>query len=462
MASLSRFMLGIFCFLGFLNTINAQSSLLFTEDPEFLQSILDSVASGNIRFQLRTESDYPYSHRLNISPWPFLTLNTYGKAGREKEEYGSSLHFHSDNFSLSIGTVLVSHAQGWIVGKATSRTTLYPGNLRFKQPVSHRKGPYTSSSFSGFGSLSYDKYSLSFFSSDYGMGGSLGLSFPKRKFQFYHSPDQWEEVLIQIQGSHFLLKTNASYHINKRHYGHLSNDLTILYSGGGIIFLSYITADDFSPALGKNPWFGGDIAGCRGLGWGFKVKGPLKSTVQASFLQQTQKDSYHQKIEALLFFKIGNMVSESLVQLTTEQTLKEESQSPYLFTNTNNRIITIKQSFLLPLTSFWDIQSAWLVATNGKIPSSTGFILLTFQQKPFHVKLQLSHVIGGTTDLWYTRLYCGQQVVIQKARNKHLTALDITVLYSKNTWSIGGGFSVSPDEKRSILQLQIALNSANR
>jgi hypothetical protein len=70
--------------------------------------------------------------------------------------------------------------------------------------------------------------------------------------------------------------------------------------------------------------------------------------------------------------------------------------------------------------------------------------------------------MGGSSDMWYTRLYCGKQPVIQKAGKENLSALDITYFYPVQTVKTGLGFSISRKDIRGVLQLQIALDSMNR
>jgi hypothetical protein len=70
--------------------------------------------------------------------------------------------------------------------------------------------------------------------------------------------------------------------------------------------------------------------------------------------------------------------------------------------------------------------------------------------------------MGGSSDMWYTRLYCGKQPVIQKAGKENLSTLDITCYHPVHTVRTGFGFSISREDIRAVVQLQIALDSMNR
>ncbi|MGC9512205.1 MAG: hypothetical protein ACP5D8_01050 [Fidelibacterota bacterium] len=462
LASLSRFMLWIFCFTGFLNLLYANTALLFREDPEFLQLNLDSVATGNIRFQIRTGSDYPYSHRANITLTPAFSFRTCGQAGFEKSRNTSSIHFKANKISLGAGPVLISHARGWIVGKATARRSLYPGNTELKQSIALRKGPYTHSPYSGYASVNLQKLSATFFLSEKGWGASLEIRYPNHTMALYHSPDQWQESMIQICGKHFLAQSNISYHWYDKQWGHACGNLTIKGKRTRVIFLAYTTSTGFNPHYGKHPWFGGDEGGCTGFGWGLSISSRAGHLLKTSLLQQIRTDGYDRKTELYLSSHIGNMKSETLLRLISEQTIGESSTFPALLTYIKNHLFTFKQAFILPITSRVELQNIWLVSTDFHQPASAGIVLITLKHHKTTLKIQFSQIMGGSSDMWYTRLYCGKQPVIQKAGKENLSTLDITCYHPVHTVRTGFGFSISREDIRAVVQLQIALDSMNR
>lgn len=462
LASFCRFMLWILCVPGILNQLYANTSLLFREDPEFLQLNLDSVATGSLRFQIRTGSDYPYSHRANITLTPTASFRIYGQAGFEKSRNACSIHFKTKKISLGAGPVLISHAQGWLVGKATARRSLFPGNTKLKQSTALRKGPYTYSPFSGYASVNLQKLSASLFLSEEGFGASFEVRYPNHTMALYQSPDQWQESMIQICGKHFLAQSNISYHWHNKRWGHASGNLTIKGKRTRVIFLAYTTSNSFNPLYGKNPWFGGDEGGCTGVGWGLSISFRDGHSLKTSLIQQNRADGYDRKTQLYFSSHIGNMKSETLVHLITEDIIGESATPPALLTCIKNHLFTFKQAFYLPVAPWVNVQNIWLISTDFHHPASVGIFLVTLKHNEATLKIQFSQIMGGSSDVWYTRLYCGNQPVIQKAGKENLSALDITFFYPVQTVKTGLGFSISRKDIRGVLQLQIALDSMNR
>jgi len=432
------------------------------EDPELLSLEPDSVATGNIRFQIRSGNDFIYSHRCNISLTPAFSFRTFGRAGIEKSVTGFSFHTRTNNISLSTGPVLVSHARGWIVGKATPRRSLYPGNMQLKPSTAIRKGPYTYSPFSGYAFIGLGNTSATLFLSERGVGFSLEIHRPDRAIALYQSPDQWQEAMIQICREAFLVETNISYQCNFKQWGHASGALTIKRKSSGIIFLAYTTSDRFNPLYGKNPWFGGDKSGCSGAGWGLSVRAKSGYTLKTTTIQQNRRDGYDRKTELYLSAIIGSMKSETLIRLCSEHTIREISAPPSLLTYIKSHMFTLKQSFFLPVTSWMEVQNIFLLATDFRHTVSAGLFHLTLKDNRATLKIQVSQIMGGEAELWYTRLYCGKQLIIQKAGKESFTALDITTFFPMKSVEIGIGFSTSRGDNRGVLQLQIALDSMNR
>lgn len=462
LASLCRFMLWVLCVPGILNLLYADTSLLFREDSEFLQLTLDSVATGSIRFQIRTGSDYPYSHRANITLTPSFSFRTFGQAGFEKGQNACSMHFKTKKISLGGGPVLISHARGWIVGKATARRSLYPGNTELKQSIALRKGPYTYSPFSGYASLDLQKLSATLILSEEGFGASLEVRYPNYAVALYQSPDQWQESMVQVCGERFLAQSNISYRWHNKEWGHACGNLTIKGNRTRFIFLAYTTSNCFNPLYGKHPWFGGNKAGCTGAGWGLSISLRKGHSLKTSLIQQTRGDGYDRKTELYLSSHFGNMKSETLMYLISEHTICESSTIPAYLTCIKNHHFTFKQAFYLSITPWVELQNVWLISTDFHQPASAGIFLVSLKHNEATLKIQFSQIMGGSSDLWYTRLYCGSQPVIQKAGKENLSTLDITYVYPVQSVRTSLGFSMSREDIRGVVQLQIALDSTNR
>ena len=463
MASLFRSVRRLCIGLGFLTSLGAQSLTLFTEDPEWTRLVLDSVAAGTAKFQMKTGSDMPFSQRINSSLSSLITIRTYSRAGLNKSNETGNVSLDIHGISLTAGPVLVSHACGFVTGRATSRQNLRPGNTRLKSSCNIRLTPVLSSPFTGYGAVRYKKYLFSAFTTDINPGFSASWTGTRFSFSAHFSPDQLVESLFQLRMQKILIRINTSLASDLSQPGHAYFEIVINNKSSGLKIISYATSKNFKPVYGKNPWFGGETASCLGGGGGLMIR-PVKSlTINASVIQQICQNDDKVTMEILA---IGNFIpsfkSETLIRYNYEQFLITEKTPPVINSYQVKELLSIKQAFHVTISEALILQTSWSAAYNRDLPSTAGLILLQYKSQNMLFKMQFSQIYGGTADLWYVRPFAGTQISIRKASNGIVSVLDFAGETNIQNISFTSGLSLINGSINAVVQIKFALDSMNR
>jgi len=462
MASIFRAFRRLCIGLGILTSLGAQSLTLLSDDPEWIRLVLDSVATGTAQFQMKTGTDMPFSQRINSCLSSLITIRTYSRAGLEKSNETGNVTIDMKGFSLTTGPVLVSHACGFVTGRATSRQNLRPGNTQLKSQYNTRLTPVLSSPFTGWGALRINNISVTVFTTESNPGFSAGWAGSRFSLSAHCSPDRWIESLIQIKFQSVLMRLNGSLNSDLFQPGHIYAEFVMNNKKSRLKIMSFATSKDFNPVYGKNPWFGGEAASCTGGGGGIMIK-PVKSlTVHASVIQQIRQNDYKINMDIaatgiLPFFK-----SETLIRHTYEHILIAEKTHPFMNTYHTNELITFKQVFLFTLKDPLVLQTNWAASYNRDAPSTAGLILIQYKKDGLLFKLQFSQVYGGTADLWYVRPLAGSQISIRKASRGSVSSLDLAGEKTLRNITFATGISLINGSIHAVAQIKFALNSMNR
>lgn len=431
------------------------------DDPDWYRLLLDSVSTGTARLQYRSGSEMPFSQRLNLGITSRLTIRAYQQAGPEKSRETGNFTLNFPFFSVTSGPVLISHAFGFITGRATPRQKPYPGMSRLKSMQNLRTTPCLSSPFSGFAKVSIRNTTFSAYSSREGPGFSATYTASQWSVGLFRSTDLWTEGLFQIEVSRACARFNVSLRPGNKQTGHLFSEILFTNPNSGYRIIFYTISRRFNPLYGRNPWFSGDPAGCTGGGAGLRLKPKRSLSLQAIIIQQTGPSGEDLNLEIALRGSMDSFQSGTLLRHTLTRTLKKERAPLSLFCKPLDHLLTVKQTFDILLTEGININTLWAVAVSDKNYSSAGLISITYHTANKSLRVQLSRSDGGTADLWYTRPLAGTQVILQKAKTEPLMACDIATSVNFGSVAITQGLSLSKQENRITFQLKIALDTAN-
>jgi hypothetical protein len=437
-------------------------NIFMTDDPDWYRLLMDSVSSGTARLQYRTGTDLPFSQRINVDISSRVTLRMYNQAGPEKSYETGNVSIRLPSLSFTAGPVLVSHACGFVTGRATSRQKPRPGTTRLRSSFNVRTTPYLSAPFSGFGSVQYKRLTVSAFSSRDGPGFSLTMNTAKGSSSLYHAPDNWIEAMFQTAFSHLYTRVNASFQRMNKTPGHLFAEILLKRHRSGFKIVAYTVSSHFNPVYGKNPWFSGTPAGCTGAGGGLQFKQTKNLSLLSALIRQTRPDGENVNMELYVNCVMGPLKSCTLLKNAVTRTLKAEKVPPASLHYDVKQLITLRQTFDYKFNIPIHLNSLWAIALDGTDFSTVGTFTLTYNIDRYLVRAQISHASGGTVDLWYTRPLAGRQVILQKAGKGYLTAYDICGSVNFGSLELTSGLSISNKENRITLQLKIALDSPNR
>ncbi len=463
MASVFRSFRRVCICLGFLTSLSAQSLALFTDDPEWFRLVLDSVAAGSAKFQMKTGTEMPFSQRINCRLSPFVTIRTYSRAGLDKSNETGNVTFELFGFSITTGPVLISHACGFVTGRATSRQRLHPGSIKPASYYNVRLTPVLSSPFTGFGTIKFENFSATVFTTETNPGFMMGWAVSRFSLSIHYSPDHWLESLAQIQIRKLRIRINGSLASDLSQPGHAFVEIVLNNRKSGLKLISYAMSERFNPLYGKNPWFGGTPFACAGGGGGLMIKPVTNMTINASILQQDSRNNTNVAMEFSVSGKLSQSCkSETLLLYDYHQFLAAEKIRPYLYAYQTQKRFTVKQAFHFAINKVFILQTSWSAAYNKDSPSTTGAVLLQYKTKHMLLKIQSSQISGGTADLWYVRPIAGTDISIHKASKGSFSFLDIAGEIKIQNLALASGLSYNKNSFTAVVQIKFALNSMNR
>lgn len=463
MASIFRTFWRISIGLVFLTSLGAQSLSLLTDDPEWLRVVLDSVATGTAQFQMKTGTDMPFSQRINSRLSPFITIRTYSRAGPDKSIETGNVSLELNNISLTTGPVLISHACGFVTGRATSRHNLYPGNINFKSNYNIRLSPVLFTPFTGFGVLTYKRFSFSSFTTGNKPGFFIGWRCSHLSLSTHYSPDHWLESLFQFRLQNLLIRINGSFTLDLWQSGHLYTDIVLKNKNSGMKIMCYTTSKNFRPLNGKNPWFGGETASCSGGGGGVMIKFTKSITINASVVQQISQNNKKVIVETSLIGKLFPSFNvETLIRYNNEQILITEKTFPFTYSYQFDELYTIRQAFQYTFRDVLILQTNWSASYDRDFPSTAGLVSLQYRSDYLLLKMQFSQAYGGTADLWFVRPFAGTQISIRKVPKGSVSCVDITGEVKIRNIIFAAGISFVNGSPNAVIQIKFALDSMNR